>query len=568
MFASSLLLLLLKACTYVGCNPTIGDVVVDRYSIPILCPREVKSGDYVRYHYNVTFQDGKTFDSSYERGAASVGQTGQGRLIAGIDKGILGMCVNEKRKVTVPPHLAYGSLGAGDVVPPDSTLVFDLMLLDMWNKADLVVTETVSSPRDCKRSVKRTDFVRYHFNGTLLDGTPFDSSYNKGQTHDSLVGEGWLIKGMDEGILGMCVGETRNIIIPPFLAYGEKGSGKEIPSQATLVFNVLLADLHNPKDDITVENQVVPEACARKSVAGDYMRYHYNGTFLNGVTFDTSYQRNNTYNTYIGMGYVISGMDKGLQGVCIGERRRVTLPPHMAYGEQGAGKDIPGSAVLVFDIHVIDFHNPKDSVEVHVTHKPEVCNLTSDVDDLIHYHYNCSLLDGTRWKTMQLTDMSDYDNLQDTVLGADKVIDGLDEGLRGMCVGERRTVIIPPHLGHGEKGATGVPGSAVLHFELELMDLQKGVPEGYLFVWVEDAPLELFQAMDINQNGEVPIEEFGEFIMLQVAEGKGRMKPGVDPEEIIADMFRNQDRNKDGVIVAEELKLKVEEDKERMHEEL
>jgi FK506-binding protein 9/10 len=47
----------------------------------------------------------------------------------------------------------------------------------------------------------------------------------------------------------------------------------------------------------------------------------------------------------------------------------------------------------------------------------------------------------------------------------------------------------------------------VLHFELELMDLQKGVPEGYLFVWVEDAPLELFQAMDINQNGEVPIEE-------------------------------------------------------------
>ena len=40
------------------------------------------------------------------------------------------------------------------------------------------------------------------------------------------MGEGWLIKGMDEGILGMCVGETRNIIIPPFLAYGEKGSGK------------------------------------------------------------------------------------------------------------------------------------------------------------------------------------------------------------------------------------------------------------------------------------------------------------------------------------------------------
>lgn len=50
-------------------------------------------------------------------------------------------------------------------------------------------------------------------------------SYTRKQTHNSLVGEGWLIKGMDEGLLGMCVGEIRNIIIPPFKAYGEKGSG-------------------------------------------------------------------------------------------------------------------------------------------------------------------------------------------------------------------------------------------------------------------------------------------------------------------------------------------------------
>lgn len=50
-----------------------------------------------------------------------------------------------------------------------------------------------------------------------------------------------------------------------------------------------------------------------------------------------SYQRNSTYNTYIGMGYVIRGMDKALQGVCIGERRRITMPPHLAYGENGSG---------------------------------------------------------------------------------------------------------------------------------------------------------------------------------------------------------------------------------------
>ncbi len=50
-----------------------------------------------------------------------------------------------------------------------------------------------------------------------------------------------------------------------------------------------------------------------------------------------SYSRNSTYNTFIGMGYVIAGIDKALQGVCVGEWRRVTVPPHLAYGENGSG---------------------------------------------------------------------------------------------------------------------------------------------------------------------------------------------------------------------------------------
>ncbi|XP_054454886.1 peptidyl-prolyl cis-trans isomerase FKBP10 [Anoplopoma fimbria] len=568
MFACCIVVFLLTTWSTVECNasPVVEDVVVDRHFIPQVCGREAKEGDYVRYHYNATFVGGKTFDSSHQRGDAKVGLLGEGRLIAGIDKGLQGMCVNERRTVTVPPHLAYGSTGAGDVVPPDATLVFDIHLLDLWNKADLVLAKTITTPKDCKRSVMRTDFVRYHFNGTLLDGTVFDSSYNRKQTHDSLVGEGWLIKGMDEGLMGMCVGEIRHIVIPPFKAYGEKGSGTDIPPQATLVFDVLLVDIHNPKDNLTVDNQVVPESCTRKSVSGDYVRYHYNGTYLNGVTFDTSYQRNSTYNTYIGMGYVIAGMDQALIGVCIGEKRRVIIPPHLAYGEQGAGGVIPPNAALVFDIHIIDFHNPNDTVSIQITHKPEACNETTAENDLVRYHYNCTLVDGTR-----LFSSHDYEDLQDAVLGADKVIDGLDQGLRGMCVGEKRVITVPPHLGHGEKGATGVPGSAVLVFDIELLSFEKGVPPGYLFVWLEDSPIDLFDALDVNKNEAVPQEEFGEFIKLQVAEGKGRIKPGMIMEQVITDMFQNQDRNKDGVITADELKLKVEEDKERedaRHEEL
>lgn len=63
----------------------------------------------------------------------------------------------------------------GGTVPPDTTLVFDLVLLDIFNRADQVQTKVISTPKDCKRSVMRTDFVRFHFNASLLDGTVFDS---------------------------------------------------------------------------------------------------------------------------------------------------------------------------------------------------------------------------------------------------------------------------------------------------------------------------------------------------------------------------------------------------------
>ncbi|NWV00275.1 FKB10 isomerase, partial [Upupa epops] len=515
------------------------DVVIDRYFIPKICLREVQMGDFIRYHYNGTFKDGKKFDSSYDRGTTVAGVVGVGRLITGMDRGLQGMCVNERRHLIVPPHLGYGSIGVAGLIPPDATLYFDVVMLDIWNKKDQLQVTTLARPQRCNRTVESSDFVRYHYNGTLLDGTPFDSSYSKASTYDTYVGTGWLIKGMDQGLLGMCAGEKRSIIIPPFLAYGEKGYGTVIPPQASLVFSVLLVDFHNPKDGITLP-------------------LHGAGGFSG-----CSYSRNQTYNTYIGKGFIIPGMDQGLQGVCMGERRRVVVPPHLAYGENGAGDKIPGSAVLQFDVHIIDFHNPEDPVEIQTLFRPQDCNLPPRHRDFVRYHYNCSLLDGTR-----LFSSHDYEKPQEVTLGTHRVIEGLNTGLLNMCVGERRVLIVPPHLGHGESGARGVPGSAVLRFEVELVSLEEGVPEGYLFIWHGEPPTNLFEQMDLNKDGEIPAEEFSTFIKTQVTEGKGRLMPSSDPEKVIADMFRNQDRNQDGKISPEELKLKTDEDQEKIHEEL
>lgn len=97
----------------------------------------------------------------------------------------------------------------------------------------------------------------------------------------------------------------------------------------------------------------------------------------------------------------------------------------------------------------------------------------------------------------------------------------MDMGLREMCVG-KRTVIIPPHLGYGEAGVDGeVPGSAVLVFDIELLELVAGLPEGYMFVWNGEVSANLFEEIDKDGDGEVLLEEFSEYIHAQVASGKG-----------------------------------------------
>ena len=82
-----------------------------------------------------------------------------------------------------------------------------------------------------------------NYDGRLLDGTPFDSSYRRGVPFTFRVGTGSVIKGWDEGVAGMKVGGVRRLTVPPQLGYGASGAGGVIPPNATLVFEVELLDV-------------------------------------------------------------------------------------------------------------------------------------------------------------------------------------------------------------------------------------------------------------------------------------------------------------------------------------
>jgi FKBP-type peptidyl-prolyl cis-trans isomerase len=81
-----------------------------------------------------------------------------------------------------------------------------------------------------------------HYDGRLLDGTPFDSSYRRGAPFTFRLGIGAVIKGWEEAFMAMRKGEKRTLIIPHWLAYGEKGRPPTIPPKATLIFEVELID--------------------------------------------------------------------------------------------------------------------------------------------------------------------------------------------------------------------------------------------------------------------------------------------------------------------------------------
>ncbi|KAK4871831.1 hypothetical protein RN001_015955 [Aquatica leii] len=98
---------------------------------------------------------------------------------------------------------------------------------------------------NCITKSKKGDLLHVHYKGSLENGEEFDSSYAHGQPLTFTLGSGQVIKGWDQGLVGMCVGEQRKLVIPSELGYGKSGAPPKIPPDVTLTFHVELIKIED-----------------------------------------------------------------------------------------------------------------------------------------------------------------------------------------------------------------------------------------------------------------------------------------------------------------------------------
>ncbi|XP_014220978.1 FK506-binding protein 2 [Trichogramma pretiosum] len=116
--------------------------------------------------------------------------------------------------------------------------------------------------------------------------------------------------------------------------------------------------------ELKVEKVYVPEVCDVKSKKGDQLTMHYTGTLDNGSKFDSSLDRDTPFTFQLGVGQVIRGWDEGLLDMCVTEKRKLTIPPQLGYGDRGAGNVIPGGATLHFEVELINISDSPPNANV------------------------------------------------------------------------------------------------------------------------------------------------------------------------------------------------------------
>lgn len=228
---------------------------------------------------------------------------------------------------------------------------------------------------------------------------------------------------------------------------------------------------------IEIIKKIGDSKCKIKSEPGDTLEQFYKLTNKEGKVVGSNFGQK-PFTFVLGRGEVISGMDVAMEGMCVGEQRKVVIPPEEGFDDEDQSES--KGETLYYFVELKSIFRPKpgdrwitdEGVHIFVTHEvdEDKC-IKVESGDTLHQHYSLFLEDGT------FIDSS-WSRNKPFIFKKDagQVIKGMEIAMDGMCEGERRKVIIPSDIGYGEKGRPPrIPGNAPLHFDIQLDKVIKPV---------------------------------------------------------------------------------------------
>jgi peptidylprolyl isomerase len=352
------------------------------------------------------------------------------------------------------------------------------------------------------------DLVTFSYTGWLYDETKTDKKGAQFETSvvDSVdkpltmtVGVGTRIAGWDKALTGMQAGGSRLVIIPSNMAFGpvdvKDSTGKVIvPASTSVVYELKVHSFSTlpspipPQPAFTKTDLVTgtgAAAAAKNLVTIRYTGWLYDNTKMDnkGAEFFDAYS-GQAFSFLLGVDSRIAGWDQGIVGMQVGGKRRLLIPASMAWAQFGLKDDatglyrVPPSTAVVYEIEVtaINATPPAQSTQP-AFQKIDVAagtgTLVAATGNTLTVHYSGYLYDdsvtdkrGLRFDTSRTTGVP-----LSVKLGTNAVIQGWEQGLLGMKVGGKRTLIIPADLAYGSTAKTNIPANSPLIFDVEVTSI-------------------------------------------------------------------------------------------------